>query len=126
MVRVAQKVPPPAAVVAAGMARIETAVVVLYKAHPPDAAIEYVTVYGPPTVDEDGRMAPVPELMLNAAGALKVPPVVPVKLTLCPLETEEQNAVPAYEMVADGAWFTTTLTFPVETLLQPATVALTE
>ena len=61
----------------------------------PEAAMEYVTVYGPPTVDEDGRMAPVPELMLNAAGAVKVPPVVPAKLTLCPLETEEQNAVPA-------------------------------
>jgi hypothetical protein len=63
-------------------------------AHPPDAVILYVTVYVPGVL-ADGVMAPVEALMTNPAGALKTPPVVPVRETACALVREAQNGVPA-------------------------------
>jgi hypothetical protein len=47
-----------------------------------------------PAVLVDGMIAPVIELIVKPAGAVKVPPVVPVKLTGCAPVTERQNGFP--------------------------------
>ena len=49
-----------------------------------------------PAVDEEGVIAPVVELIINPAGdAVYVPPVVPVRVTACPVVSDLQNGVPA-------------------------------
>ena len=64
-----------------GAVVIVTDVVVENTAHPPAAAIVYVTVYVPAVLVE-GVMAPVEPSMVNPAVEEKVPPVVPVNVML--------------------------------------------
>lgn len=65
-----------------GVAVIVTGAVVENCAHPPAAAMVYVTVYVP-AVLKFGVMAPVEELIERPAVDEYVPPVVPVKVTAC-------------------------------------------
>jgi hypothetical protein len=67
--------------VAVGAALTTTAAVVLNAAHPPEAAMLYVTVYVPALL-EPKVIAPVLELIERPEGvALYVPPVLPVRVT---------------------------------------------
>ena len=83
---------------AVGTAVIVMDAVVLTAAQPPEAGVKYVTVYVPAVLD-DGVMAPVPEFIVNPAGAaLYVPPVytpVPVKVAAWAVLTDLQKGVPA-------------------------------
>jgi hypothetical protein len=78
-----------------------TEAVVLNAAHPPDAATVYVTVYVPGVLAE-GVTAPEEASMLKPAVDENEPPVVPVNVTLCAEDVDEQNGEPLYEMVAAG------------------------
>ena len=80
---------------------IVTDVVVETAAQPPLAAKAYVTVYVL-AMEVDGVISPVVELIVNPPPAEKVPPAVPTMVTGCAVETDLQNGVPAYEIVADG------------------------
>src|SRR3569832_250394 len=88
--------------VAVGKVVMVTAVVAEKAEHPPAAATVYVTVYVP-AVLVDGVTTPVEPSIVNPAVEEKVPPVVPVKVTLCPVETDLQNGELPYEIVAAGA-----------------------
>ena len=84
---------PPYDIVATGNELIVTEVVAWTVAQPPAAAIVYVTVYVP-TVLVLGVIAPVTLFKVKPAVELYVPPEVPVCVTGCVLETDEQNGVP--------------------------------
>src|SRR5205823_14623134 len=91
-------------IVAVGTSVIVTDVVTGIAAHPPDEGMVYVTVYVP-AVLVLGVIAPVLGSIVNPAVEENVPPVyapVPVSVTDCPVPTDLQNGVPAYEMVAVG------------------------
>jgi hypothetical protein len=76
-----------------GVVVIVTDVVVENAAHPLAAAIVYVTVYVPAVLVE-GVIAPVDASIINPAVEEKVPPVVPVKVTLWPVANDLQNGEP--------------------------------
>lgn len=84
-----------------GAAPIVTEVVAFTAAQPPDAAIVYVTVYVP-TVEVDGIIAPVVELMLKPVVDENKPPEVPVTVAVWGVDTELQNEELLYEIVAIG------------------------
>ncbi len=48
-----------------------------------------------PGVLLDGVIAPVVALIVSPAGALNVPPVVPVRVTVCAVVTDLQYGLPA-------------------------------
>jgi hypothetical protein len=75
---------------------------------PPDAAIEYVTVYVP-AVLEPGVIAPEFELIVNPLVEEYLPPEVPVLVTDWAVVRFLQKGVPAYEIVAAGSGVTPTL-----------------
>ncbi len=70
-----------------------TLVVVLNDAQPLEAGMVYETTYEP-AVLVDGVIAPVPPLMLKPDVEEKVPPVLPVTVTLCGVDTDLQNGAP--------------------------------
>lgn len=73
---------------------ITTVLVVVNAAHPPLAAIAYVTAYVP-GVDVDGVIAPVEGLMERPAGEAEyVPPDDPLRLTACGDAVDVQNGDP--------------------------------
>jgi len=75
-------------------------VVVENAPQPTVAGIVYVTVYVPAVLAE-GVIAPVKALIDNPAGALKIPPVVPVRVTLL-IPSVVHQGVPVYDIVAEG------------------------
>lgn len=87
-------------IVAAGKVVIVTDVFVEKALQVPDAGIVQVTVYVP-AVLEEGVIAPVAAFIESPAGALKIPPVVPVRVTFC-IPASEHQGDPVYAIAADG------------------------
>jgi hypothetical protein len=96
-------------------------VVVSKRLQPPAAAIEYVTVYVPGVLVE-GVIVPVPGSIVSPAGALNVPPVVPVSVTDCG-DALAHHGDPVYEIVADGDALIVTAVVVV-TIPQPPAAAI--
>lgn len=81
-----------------------TIAVAVNSEHPPAAAIVYVTVYVPPVLAA-GVMAPDEPSSESPAGAVNMPPGVPVNVTFRTL-SEVHHGEPEYDIEADGAGVT--------------------